>query len=175
MFLYQGSWLVLEIYSDSVMLVPRIKKDNWVNLWCFCCIVDDGSCYFDEKLVDAQANEGPISASSSVVRGLTALATSSSESLNVRWSLAIFIMFHARFLTFHWWLCASEFQLPGDKILCLAKFFLGIGIPGTPKDLYHQIDALACLENNRQAIITLIWFCCFWSLLYWNISVGIIT
>lgn len=40
-------------------------------------------------------------------------------------------------------------QLPGDKVLGLAKFFLGIGIPGSAKDFYYQIDALACLENTR--------------------------
>lgn len=40
-------------------------------------------------------------------------------------------------------------QLPGNKIFGLAKFFLGIGIPGNAKDLYNQIDALACLESNR--------------------------
>ncbi|CDP03756.1 unnamed protein product [Coffea canephora] len=85
---------------------------------------DDGSCYFDEKLVDAQGNWGPVSASSSIVRGLTSFATSTPESLN----------------------------LPGDRVLCLAKFFLGIGVPGNFKDLYHQIDALASLENNRQVI-----------------------
>ncbi|CAI9292956.1 unnamed protein product [Lactuca saligna] len=38
----------------------------------------------------------------------------------------------------------------GDKILGLARFFLGIGILGNSKDLYHQIDALDCLDQNRQ-------------------------
>ncbi|KAI7995750.1 Dolichyl-diphosphooligosaccharide--protein glycosyltransferase subunit 2 [Camellia lanceoleosa] len=42
--------------------------------------------------------------------------------------------------------------LPGAKILGLAKFFLGIGIPGNAKDFYNQIDALACLESNRVSI-----------------------
>ena len=41
-------------------------------------------------------------------------------------------------------------QLPGDKIVGLAKFFLGVGIPGDAKDFFNQIDALACLEDNRQ-------------------------
>lgn len=43
-------------------------------------------------------------------------------------------------------------QVPGDKILGLAKFFLGIGIPGNPKDFFNQIDSLACLESNRQEL-----------------------
>lgn len=43
-------------------------------------------------------------------------------------------------------------QLPGDKILGLAKFFLSIGIPGDTKDFFNQIDSLASLENNRQVI-----------------------
>ncbi|CAK9171431.1 unnamed protein product [Ilex paraguariensis] len=46
----------------------------------------------------------------------------------------------------------SNLQVPADKILGLAKFFLGIGIPSNAKDLYNQIDALACLESNRVSI-----------------------
>ena len=48
-------------------------------------------------------------------------------------------------ILFIWYL-----QILGDKILGLARFFLGIGIPGNSKDLYHQIDALDCLDQNRQ-------------------------
>lgn len=44
----------------------------------------------------------------------------------------------------------SLMQIPGDKIVGLAKFFLGVGIPGDAKDFFNQIDALACLEDNRQ-------------------------
>lgn len=40
-------------------------------------------------------------------------------------------------------------QVSGEKLLGLAKFFLGIGIPGDAKDFFNQIEALACLENNR--------------------------
>ncbi|KAL6564482.1 hypothetical protein OROMI_015932 [Orobanche minor] len=87
---------------------------------------DDGACYFDEKLVDARGHQGPLSASASVVRGITALAEVTNKNLNL--------------------------QLPGEKILGLAKFFLGIGIPGSAKDLYCQISALACLENIRGSI-----------------------
>lgn len=43
-------------------------------------------------------------------------------------------------------------QLPGDKILGLAKFFLGIGIPGNPKDFFNQVNSLAILESNRQVL-----------------------
>ncbi|GER29677.1 glycosyltransferase subunit 2 [Striga asiatica] len=86
----------------------------------------DGTCYFDEKLVDARGHQGPLSASASVIRGITAFAEVTNESLN----------------------------LPGEKILGLAKFFLGVGIPGSAKDLYYQIHALACLENIRQVIVT---------------------
>ncbi|KAM3344645.1 dolichyl-diphosphooligosaccharide-protein glycosyltransferase subunit 2 [Capsicum galapagoense] len=82
---------------------------------------DDGAYYFDEKLVDAQRHQGPLSASSAVVCGITSFARVSAENLN----------------------------LPGDKILGLARFFLGIGVPGNAKDLYYQVEALASLENNR--------------------------
>ncbi|KAF3592778.1 hypothetical protein DY000_02026999 [Brassica cretica] len=67
-------------------------------------------------------SEGPISTTASVIRGLTSFAASESTGLN----------------------------LPGDKIVGLAKFFLGVGIPGDAKDFFNQIDALACLEDNRQ-------------------------
>ncbi|KAM3281760.1 dolichyl-diphosphooligosaccharide-protein glycosyltransferase subunit 2 [Capsicum chacoense] len=82
---------------------------------------DDGAYYFDEKLVDAQGHQGPLSASSAVVCGITSFARVSAENLN----------------------------LPGDKILGLARFFLGVGVPGNAKDLYYQVEALASLENNR--------------------------
>ncbi|KAL3517710.1 hypothetical protein ACH5RR_020299 [Cinchona calisaya] len=104
-------------------LIDTLKKDI-LKLFDGVERYDDGSCYFDEKLVDAQGNQGPVSASSSIIRGLTTFATSTSESLD----------------------------LPGDRVLCLAKFFLGIGIPGNFRDLYHQIDALASLENNRVSV-----------------------
>ncbi|KAF2551449.1 hypothetical protein F2Q68_00037234 [Brassica cretica] len=67
-------------------------------------------------------SEGPISTTASAIRGLTSFAASESTGLN----------------------------LPGDKIVGLAKFFLGVGIPGDAKDFFNQIDALACLEDNRQ-------------------------
>ncbi|GKV01830.1 hypothetical protein SLEP1_g14348 [Rubroshorea leprosula] len=84
----------------------------------------NGASYFDEKLIDSHENQGSISTTSSVVRGITAFAAVTEESLN----------------------------LPGDKILGLARFFLGIGIPGDSKDFFNQIDSLACLENNRVSI-----------------------
>ncbi|XAR55898.1 Dolichyl-diphosphooligosaccharide--protein glycotransferase [Bertholletia excelsa] len=85
---------------------------------------DDGAYYFDEKLVDAHELQSPLSATSSVVRGLNAFLMATSGSLN----------------------------LPEDKILGVAKFFLGIGLPGNAKDFYNQIDALACLERNRVSV-----------------------
>ncbi|KAF9683030.1 hypothetical protein SADUNF_Sadunf05G0169800 [Salix dunnii] len=81
---------------------------------------DDGAFYFDEKLVGAREHQGALSTTSSVVRGLTAFAAVTSGSLN----------------------------LPRGKILGLAKFFLGIGIPGDAKDLFNQVDSLAFLESN---------------------------
>lgn len=48
-----------------------------------CQTVDDGSFYFDEKIVDAHKHRGPLATSASVVRGLTAFADITSGSLNV--------------------------------------------------------------------------------------------
>ncbi|XP_042014358.1 dolichyl-diphosphooligosaccharide--protein glycosyltransferase subunit 2-like [Salvia splendens] len=84
---------------------------------------DDGTYYFDEKHVGARGHQSPLSSSASVVRGIAAVAAATSETLN----------------------------LPGEKILGLAKFFLGVGVPGSAQDLYHQIDALSYLENIRES------------------------
>ncbi|GMI66434.1 HAPLESS 6, RIBOPHORIN II [Hibiscus trionum] len=85
---------------------------------------DDGALYFDDKLVDGHDHQGPLATTSSVVRGLNAFAAVSNGSL----------------------------YLSGNKILGLANFFLGIGVPGDAKDLFNQIDSLACLESNRVSI-----------------------
>lgn len=104
--------LIGMVNSDIVKLFDVVEK------------YDDGSYYFDEKLVDAPEYQGPLSATSAVIRGLTAFAAATSGSLHV----------------------------PGEKILGLAKFFLGVGIPGNAKDLYDQVDALAHLEKNRVSV-----------------------
>ncbi|XP_050205978.1 dolichyl-diphosphooligosaccharide--protein glycosyltransferase subunit 2 [Mercurialis annua] len=85
---------------------------------------DDGAFYFDEKLVDAHEHQGSLSTTSSVVRGLIEFADVTSGSLN----------------------------LPSEKVVGLAKFFLGIGIPGDAQDLFNQVDSLAYLERNRVTI-----------------------
>ncbi|XP_016509756.2 dolichyl-diphosphooligosaccharide--protein glycosyltransferase subunit 2-like isoform X2 [Nicotiana tabacum] len=104
--------LISLVKNDILKLLDGVEK------------YDDGAYYFDEKLVDAHGYQSPLSASSAVVRGITAFAIASDEDLN----------------------------LPGDKILGLARFFLGVGIPGKAEDLFYQLDALASLENNRVSI-----------------------
>ncbi|XP_009137167.1 dolichyl-diphosphooligosaccharide--protein glycosyltransferase subunit 2 [Brassica rapa] len=79
---------------------------------------------YDDGTFYFDGSEGPISTTASVIRGLTSFAASESTGLN----------------------------LPGDKIVGLAKFFLGVGIPGDAKDFFNQIDALACLEDNRFSV-----------------------
>ncbi|CAJ1900504.1 unnamed protein product [Sphenostylis stenocarpa] len=83
---------------------------------------DDGTFYFDEKFVGGREHHGSLSTTSSVVRGVTASAAVISGKVN----------------------------LPGDKVLGLAKFFLGIGIPGDAKDFFDQVESLALLENSKQ-------------------------
>ncbi|XP_078154443.1 dolichyl-diphosphooligosaccharide--protein glycosyltransferase subunit 2-like [Carex rostrata] len=85
---------------------------------------DDGTLYFDEKNVDPDQYKGPLGTSASVVSGVSALAAVSSEKLNIG----------------------------GEKISGLAKFFLSIGVPGTTKDFFYQINSLASLESNRVSI-----------------------
>ncbi|KAL9255710.1 Dolichyl-diphosphooligosaccharide--protein glycosyltransferase subunit 2-like protein [Drosera capensis] len=85
---------------------------------------DDGALYFDEKIVDARDYQGPLSTSLSVVHGFVALADVTSEAINV----------------------------PREKLLGLAKFFLCVGMPGNAHDFYSQIDSLALLERNNFSI-----------------------
>ncbi|XP_068669612.1 dolichyl-diphosphooligosaccharide--protein glycosyltransferase subunit 2 [Aristolochia californica] len=113
---------ILKIAGAEVdQSVIGIVKNDIVKLFDSIESYDDGALYFDEKLVDAKEHQGPLSTTSSVVRGFTSFAAVISGRLNV----------------------------PGDKILGLANFFLSMGVPGNIKDLYYQIDSLACLENNR--------------------------
>ncbi|KAL2321062.1 hypothetical protein Fmac_030031 [Flemingia macrophylla] len=76
---------------------------------------DDGTFYFDEKFVGGLEHQGSLSTTSSVVRGVTAFAAVTSGKIN----------------------------LPGDKILGLAKFFLGIGIPGDAKEFFNQVESIS--------------------------------
>ncbi|KAK7845699.1 dolichyl-diphosphooligosaccharide--protein glycosyltransferase subunit 2 [Quercus suber] len=55
--------LIVTLKNDIVKLFDSIEK------------YDDGSFYFDEKLVDAREHQGPLSTTSSVVRGFTAFAS----------------------------------------------------------------------------------------------------
>ncbi|XP_021756423.1 dolichyl-diphosphooligosaccharide--protein glycosyltransferase subunit 2-like [Chenopodium quinoa] len=104
--------LIGTLKNDIVKLFDSVEK------------YDDGAMFFDEKVVDALEYQGPLSTTSSVVRGLVAFADVTSGKITVS----------------------------GDKILGLAKYFLGIGVPGNSHDFFEQIDALALLENNRVSI-----------------------
>ncbi|XP_048565656.1 dolichyl-diphosphooligosaccharide--protein glycosyltransferase subunit 2 [Triticum urartu] len=98
-----------------------VVKNDIVKLFGTIKSYDDGTFYFDEKYVDGSEYKGPITTSASVVRGVTSFANVVSGKLNV----------------------------PGEKILGLAKFFLGIGLPGSGKDCFNQIESLSLLESNR--------------------------
>ena len=69
------------LHSPSHELLFMLFHGALCNLKSF--VVDDGAFYFDEKLVDAHEHQGPLSTTSSVVRGLTAFAAVTSGSLNV--------------------------------------------------------------------------------------------
>ncbi|KAJ1417459.1 Dolichyl-diphosphooligosaccharide--protein glycosyltransferase subunit Swp1 [Sesbania bispinosa] len=101
-----------------------IVKNDIVKLFDSIEKYDDGTFYFDEKFVGGPEHLGSLSTTASVVRGVTAFAAVTSGKIN----------------------------LPGDKILGLAKFFLGIGIPGDAKDFYNQVESLSFLESNRISI-----------------------
>lgn len=46
-------------------------------------VIDDGALYFDEKQVDAREYRGPLSTTSSVIRGITKFAAVASGKLDV--------------------------------------------------------------------------------------------
>ncbi|XP_066315613.1 dolichyl-diphosphooligosaccharide--protein glycosyltransferase subunit 2 [Miscanthus floridulus] len=98
-----------------------VVKNDIVKLFDTIKSYNDGTFYFDEKHVDATEYKGPITTSASVVRGVTSFAAVVSGKLNI----------------------------PAEKILGLAKFFLGIGLPGSARDCFNQIESLSFLENNR--------------------------
>ncbi|XP_057844842.1 dolichyl-diphosphooligosaccharide--protein glycosyltransferase subunit 2 [Cryptomeria japonica] len=86
---------------------------------------EDGSLYFEEKPVDASSGTGgSLLATCSVVRGVTAFAAVIEDKINI----------------------------PEDKVVGIAKFFLSIGVPGSSTEMYHQLDALGHLEKNSVTI-----------------------
>ncbi|XP_027940183.1 dolichyl-diphosphooligosaccharide--protein glycosyltransferase subunit 2 [Vigna unguiculata] len=116
---------VISLASSEIDLsrVNTVKNDI-LKLFDSIEKYDDGTFYFDEKFVGGREHQGSLYTTSSVVRGLTTFASAISGKIN----------------------------LPGDKILGLAKFFLGIGIPGDAKDFFNQVESLSLLENNRISI-----------------------
>ncbi|KAJ6730918.1 RIBOPHORIN II [Salix viminalis] len=123
----QSLWIYVCYISHILRTNPELNQPVFLEQHALLEIIekyDDEAFYFDEKLVDAHEHQGPLSTTSSVVRGLTAFAAVTSGSLN----------------------------LPSGKILGLARFLLGIGIPGDAKDLFNQVDSLASLESNSVSI-----------------------
>ncbi|WVZ07533.1 hypothetical protein V8G54_020879 [Vigna mungo] len=95
---------VISLASSEIDLsrVNTVKNDI-LKLFDSIEKYDDGTFYFDEKFVGGREHQGSLSTTSSVVRGVTTFASVISGKVN----------------------------LPGHKVLGLAKFFLGIGIPVT--------------------------------------------
>ncbi|WJX11946.1 proteasome regulatory particle base subunit [Trifolium repens] len=124
--------LALEALSGVISLASSeidqskvsIVKNGIVKLFDSIEKYDDGAFYFDEKFVRGSEPQGSLSTTSSVVRGVNAFAAVTSGKIN----------------------------LSGDTILGLAKFFLGIGIPGDAKDFFNQVESLSFLDSNRISI-----------------------
>ncbi|CAE6207350.1 unnamed protein product [Arabidopsis arenosa] len=118
-----GAGLAFETLAGVISLAPSgIDQSMIQTLKTGILKLFDRIQKYDDGTFYFDDSEGPISTTASVIRGLTSFSASESTGLN----------------------------LPGDKIVGLAKFFLGVGIPGDAKDFFNQIDALACLEDNRQ-------------------------
>ncbi|CAM8928689.1 unnamed protein product [Rhodiola kirilowii] len=104
-------------------LITKLKNDI-LKLFDIIEKYDDGSFYFDEKSTGSVAYQSPLSTTSSVIRGLAALSNAVSDGLN----------------------------LPSNKILGLARYLLGMGVPGDAKEFFNQLDSLYYLENNKASI-----------------------
>ncbi|KAF2585910.1 hypothetical protein F2Q70_00034722 [Brassica cretica] len=117
--------LALETLAGVISLAPsEIDQSLIQTLKTGITKLFDSIQKYDDGTFYFDESEGPISTTASVIRGLKSFAASESTGLN----------------------------LPGEKIVGLAKFFLGVGIPGDAKDFFNQIDALACLEDNRFSV-----------------------
>uniref|UniRef100_A0A0E0JSK9 Dolichyl-diphosphooligosaccharide--protein glycosyltransferase subunit 2 n=1 Tax=Oryza punctata TaxID=4537 RepID=A0A0E0JSK9_ORYPU len=112
-----GRWRYDTNSAESSTFAAAVVKNDIVKLFDTIKSYDDGTFYFDEKHVDATEYKGPITTSASVVRGVTSFGDVASGKLNI----------------------------PGEKVLGLAKFFLGIGLPGSAKDCFNQIEAFVPL------------------------------
>lgn len=86
---------------------------------------DDGAQYFDEKSVDALISTGgPLSVTSTVVRGVTTFAEA----------------------------VPGRLKISAEKMVGLANFFLTIGLPANCDDAFYQLDALGSLEANSLVV-----------------------
>ncbi|KAG6502587.1 hypothetical protein ZIOFF_034872 [Zingiber officinale] len=115
--------LEFDASSQKKFEIGTIKHDI-VKLFDSIKSYDDGTLYFEEKHIDGSEYKGPLATTASVVRGASAFAAIVSEKLNI----------------------------PGDKLVGIAKFLLSVGVPGSTKDLFNQIDSLSHIENNRISI-----------------------
>ncbi|KAG7543576.1 Terpenoid cyclases/protein prenyltransferase alpha-alpha toroid [Arabidopsis thaliana x Arabidopsis arenosa] len=120
-----GAGLAFETLAGVISLAPSgIDQSMIQTLKTGILKLFDRIQKYDDGTFYFDDSEGSISTTASVIRGLMSFSASESTGLN----------------------------LPGDKIVGLAKFFLGVGIPGDAKDFFNQIDALACLEDNRFSV-----------------------
>ncbi|KMZ67725.1 Dolichyl-diphosphooligosaccharide--protein glycotransferase [Zostera marina] len=116
---------VLLLANDEVdQSMVGIVKNDIVKLFDSIKSYDDGSLYFDEIHTDVNKYQDPLSTTASVVQGLIAFSDASHGRINIE----------------------------GDTVLGLAKFFLSIGIPGSSKDFFYQVESLSCFEKNSAFI-----------------------
>eukprot|EP01018_Ginkgo_biloba_P024183 Gb_15372 [translate_table: standard] len=116
--------LVLADSKIESSKIGLVKKDI-IKLFDSLESYDDGSLYFDEKLVDIPSvSGGSLSVTSSVVRGVIAFAN----------------------------VIPGKLKIQEDKIVGIANFFLSVGVPGSPIEMYYQLDSLGNLEKNSLTI-----------------------
>lgn len=109
---------------------------------------DDGAMFFDDKVVDADEYQGPLSTTSSVVRGLMAFADVASGKLAVSWLIYIIRHLHVCWV-------AQEFAWHIMEIVLLSRNEM-CRFQGTKFwDWQNIFLALGCLEISMISLIKL--------------------
>ncbi|XP_078441866.1 ribophorin II (RPN2) family protein [Wolffia australiana] len=116
---------VISLSTDEIdkSKVSSVKRDI-VKLFDIIESYDDGALFFSAKELDIKEYRGPLSTTAAVIRGMSKYAA----------------------------VAPGQLDIPGEKIVGLAKFLLSVGVPGSAKDLYYQIDSLSNLETSRLGV-----------------------
>ncbi|KAH7365882.1 hypothetical protein KP509_18G051300 [Ceratopteris richardii] len=120
----------LETMGDLISLAGQAFDDAKIRylkgvaskLFEFLEKYDDGTQFIDERPLDGlYGGGGPLAATSQVVKGVAVVASHTS----------------------------GHIEVPAERVISVAKFFLTAGIHGSLLDMFHVLDGLGVLDKNR--------------------------